>query len=559
MPDCTCTYCGRKNRSGELCYDFTNIFLSVFKNDFRNDEAELKQLENVWKTTRMGPAMISEDDLKKWIPGRSIASGGRTRLRIPASEWLRRFDRWQRELTDHSVNYSGSSSNSIGASIRQRWANRSADPAPAGADEKAEFYHGEELWVKESPSTSAPADTEAEKITTITRIANRLKDASIIAQLNEWIVDTEIWFSKGEDIGALLTDGIMTPGGLMDTRYCPGCGHAVSWWAGRFEEILILVIGTSGAGKSSALASSADYYTSRRSDPNWGIHWSPSEKDRDWNAFKEAYLLPYQRNRATVSGPDAAAIPGISFLSKFPKSPYSFERKAVVTLVELRKGLTFPGTNRRFMEKRQRRLCETASCIWFCADQNTLNREDTKLYLSSVEKGFGVEHQLEIFRDYGDIFEGRDVPAALLLEKSDALPHAPDGVELFRTDYAPGEGWVTTDRIPLPYINNLYQYYRRALGVREYLADVNPEFLHEFERVFPKRTFLAVSNYGHSFDGDGASRSPYQTELPFLWLAAVKGMIMVQERNVRDFASPQNPKIMQNLTLSGRTYQHIGT
>ena len=96
-------------------------------------------------------------------------------------------------------------------------------------------------------------------------------------------------------------------------RRCPRCLGKMSYWAGRYEEITLSVLGGPRVSKSTAVvACAAAFMSAAKPDPH--IRWELSEEDEGVDEFKKDYeRLVARPSRIVYVGPRKVRLPEIEF------------------------------------------------------------------------------------------------------------------------------------------------------------------------------------------------------------------------------------------------------
>lgn len=487
---CICTKCGNRSDSTQLCFDFSQLFKAELEKDCdKNLETMITKVINACTNHHRGPTLLSEQDLIDWtVDHRQTSSGSSSGvLRVPAEEWKARAVKGLSKL--------GLSNGDITA-----WEK---------FIQEKEFDSGNVLELAVSYLKIDPGDIRISKVE---------------------------------------FPGSSNP--LLTTRYCPCCGEEMSYWSGRFPELVLTVVGGPRISKSTALAACAAFFLDHEKE--CGITWEGNPDDRSWETFLEDCVDRYRSNErldATRTG-GHASIPHFSVLVKVKGVDRRMARQLILTVVDLpgEYDTDAEGQKVQFnpaLYEQYKVFYQNVDCVWYCTDKAELEEldigksEQARTALG-YEEGRGMIRTAERVRklaEYAAMFR-KDVLAVFLLGKSDFLQEYPDFGSLYRKGYdlRNGNPWITVPVNSSPVFRGR-QYHEKARRLRRLLESRNPDLVHGFEDAFQARTYIATSNYGHAFDiGGDCSLSPYQTELPFLWLLAAKGYLMVQDGRNETYA-----------------------
>lgn len=525
--ECICPYCGRKGKSDRLCFDFSEQFKlwkkayfdGCAREDVERFSSAFDGLVNTWYNRGFGPTFFSESDLLSHIHDLD-STGARDVFRGVLTIPT---DWWKRKLWD------------------QR------DSVPSEYRELLEFMMGDSF------------------------------------ARGEHMLRLEVQYYREGDGDVYVTAVRDVHGNVIaDQRHCPHCGGVMSYWAGRYPEVVLTVLGGPRISKSTALAACADVFVHDRaacavSWQSYGVRTVDGgevrEKgDKSWLRFEADCLAPYSANRrveATRTG-SAEAIPRFSVLVQVGRST-----KLILTVVDL------PGEYSLDRErlgvsdaifKEYQDFYKNVDCVWYCTDGLELRQisvrdedraEQAKYGYSGGRQATPTDELAARMSQLATLFRA-NVPVVFLLGKSDTI-EAADSLRsvLYRADYRPGAAsdWLEAEGSRTPVLR-AKEFCGRAHRLRTYLREQNPRLVQAFEHHFPVHTFLATSNYGHGFREDGTpagERRPFQTEAPFLWMLAMLGYLPAAEGDREYYAVDREGKdngdrlTWENLGMYGRS------
>lgn len=495
--ECICPYCGRKGRSSDLCFDFSEqfklwkkaYFSACAREDVERFSSAFDGLVNTWSNRGYGPTFFSESELLGHTS--DLTSTGardvfRGMLAIPTSLWKKKL-RNQR------------------------------DSVPAEYRELVEFMLGDGF------------------------------------AKGDHVLRMEVQYYREGDGDVYITAVRDTHGNVIaDQRHCPHCGGVMSYWAGRYPEVVLTVLGGPRISKSTALAACADVFVHDRA--SCAISWQSygvrtvdagevrEKGDKSWLRFEADCLEPYSANRkveATKTG-NAEAIPRFSVLVRVGR-----KTNLILTVVDL------PGEYNLDRErlgvadaifKEYQNFYQNVDCVWYCTDELELRQisirdedkaDQAKYGYSEGRQATPTDELAARMSQLSSLFR-KDVPVVFLLGKSDTIEAGGTFRSiLYRDDYRPGASsdWLEAEGNRTPVLR-AKDFCDRAHRLRMYLREQNPRLIQAFEKYFPVHTFLATSNYGHGFREDGTpvgERRPFQTEAPFLWMLAMLGYLPAAE------------------------------
>ena len=506
---CTCPWCGTADYNINQLFNLREELLAaVPRSSFPYED--FRRLVDLCPQSAMFPIY----DLKRWLQNRQHPTPGTNtgRLVLPVDDWLARTELLVRDAKEETAK--------LFASLKDQL--RKPGMPQALIDRTATYY-------TEQPDGNLP-------------------------------------------FNAIKIDGM--EGGRNEDRFCCRCGKPLSYWTGMYPEILLTVIGGPRMSKSTSLAACASFFLS---NTNYDIRWRQSTRDKGWTQFEQLALTPYHsgvRVKATDAGADED-IPRFSVLVEIgnPKNPRQCTRR-VLSIVDIPGEYVFGSENggRPAPEifRKYEPIYRNTDCVWFITDGSELRQ-----FCVSDAVGDGARDRLAPFgfdtnakpTSTANLVDGlneiralfpANTPAVFLFGKSDAF--LSDGAaagnsdlfycsgydENFREQHLYSLQTLQGGRIPVLRIGD--NWFNRASDLRAALEGVNADLVNGFCQAFPVHTFLATSNYGCTPDRDrGCAKRPFQTELPFLWLLAVKGLLPVvdfrpdiRERNYVLAAQPED-------------------
>lgn len=333
-------------------------------------------------------------------------------------------------------------------------------------------------------------------------------------------VSVVLWLRKTGDgdirFNEVLDDKSGTP--FTRKRFCPFCGNEMSYWAGRYKEMVLTVLGGPRVSKSTTLTACAASFLDRDGD----IVWEGHGDDHAWRLFNDIYLEKYRDGeplKATIDNEDN--IPKVTFKVTVEGRPLA------LTFIDLPGEFNNgEGVKDKVFEK-YRYFYENVDFVWYCTDP----KEVLQLEKCDDELGYDRGHKListeELKRNMAELsgfFKnvGKIVPVAYILGKTDFSVIDNQDKERYKL-YAPNQ---QNCKIPL----NIDDFSDRSQKVREYIKKNNPMLLESFETNFEKFCYIATSAYGYNPRNkpiDYEDKKAYQCSLPFLWMMALCSYIEI--------------------------------
>lgn len=318
-------------------------------------------------------------------------------------------------------------------------------------------------------------------------------------------------------------------------RRCPRCLGKMSYWAGRYEEITLSVLGGPRVSKSTAVvACAAAFMSAVKPDPL--IRWELSEEDEGVAAFKKDYLEVYQTGTPIeATNLNSSQIPRVSF-----RVTIGVEREHPMYIC-----LTFvdvPGelnsdkdSNNKFNELRYPHIFPNIDFIWYCTDigeVGQLAKEDLKDLGRGEEAAISRAKIKDNMSKLNSYFKHKTkiVPVAYILGKTDSRKISDDDKEEYEL-YPSDENDKRETSLPF----NVRSFYFRSEKVKKYMEKQGSgELVDTFDKLFRDgHCYIAMSAYG--FDPahtEDYIPNPYHSKEAFYWMLALSGLIDIcTERN----------------------------
>lgn len=527
---CVCPHCGKKQDGSYLTFDFSEQFLKnkdqYFEYCTEDEKDEFYTTFTSWvnycHNNGVGQVFFSEETLLKWLECDENVSGDWTtikgRLRIP-------LDVWRKSLAAPTGD---------------------GKPLPGEYIKLFAFMCGDHF-----------ADTMTA------------------------VLDLQVQYYKEGD-GAVKIASVRDRDGnlIANERHCPHCGSVMSYWAGRYPELVMTVLGGPRISKSTALAACADVFLNSQALVNlawesYGIRVEDGPMvqelgDKSWVQFERECLQRYRNNQKvepTLPG-DREAIPRFSVKVRVGKNT-----NLVLTVVDLPGEYNDNGNQMGVSDAIYREyqdLYENVDCVWYCTDEAEIRQDALRTQETRARFGYDPGRQttatptlVNRMRTYAGLLR-KNIPVVFLVGKSDTFTDVPPHIRpiLYQPNYqaftpASTGSWLELENRRAILLGQ--GFYTRAFQLRTYLHGINPTLIEAFEVNFPVHTFIATSNYGHGFE-DSGKNCPFlrfQTEVPFLWMLAILGYLPVAESDAEYFAVTHgrvaaDPLTHENLGMYGQ-------
>lgn len=310
---------------------------------------------------------------------------------------------------------------------------------------------------------------------------------------------------------------------------CPFCGEKLMADAGKYEEKIIVMLGSSRVGKTAYLAALVDKHVNMKNEKFDSTIGMESVTGAQFADFQKNILDPYSRGEKIIKT-DVSK----DKVSLFPMLITMNHRTVNYIFVDL-PGEVFVPSSEQEMEEgaasgdfiaNHKRICKSADAFWFCIDPVQVDCRLVGIN-EKLEKADRVEMDLNmVLANIANIVstmgaEKSKIPTAIVLTKSDLVERSEGlysetedvGVnclkdtDQFRADIAEG-------------ISN---------RVKEYLMSSNMviDIVSRLDRMFASKSYFSVAAYGKTVTGEmqGSSKAPYGVDLPFLWTVACMGLL----------------------------------
>lgn len=340
--------------------------------------------------------------------------------------------------------------------------------------------------------------------------------------------ESVLWLKKTDD-GDIRFNAVYTRQGktIAKNRVCPNCFGEMSYWAGRYPEIVLTVLGGPRVSKSTTLTSCA--YAFMKGDN--AIQWEGYKGDTNWKNFKENYLDFYMAGKdIKPTEVNEDTIPRLTFRIKFK----NLNSKSIcLTFVDIPGEYNNSEGVNEAIYRKYKNFYDNIDFVWYCTDpaevrelDGTAEKTPELLHLGyEKDKGaMDTESLIINMNELSGFFKqsGRHVPVAYILGKTDSeiISEADNRqYQLFQESVDPS--LETLD---------VRDFFRQSQKVRRYISAYNARLIDAFDSNFPDRCYIAVSAYG--FDpkaeqGDTTLKA-YNCKLPFYWMMALRSCIDIK-------------------------------
>ncbi len=391
---CICKYCGYKHDSSRLVFNFTPLLKEAGESMKPELRKKYETICNTLEKMSEGPAFFTEKQLTQ-NPDISITRG----------EFLNKVINALGQIDGYMEKFS------------------------AGEDITGDDIKG----YVEGKMNMMRRITSREPLLKLCEDLAHPSTAAVFAEawnnkleLPDVILEMKVKTLKGEgDIKvSKVLDG--ANGVISNARFCPYCNGEMSALSGAYPEIVLTVLGSPRASKSTTLAACVYQFVHNSSQNSLPVYWSFHKDDKDWKQFEERCLNRYANNMQVeptqISGYDV--IPRFSVavtIKNLPGGPM----KVILTVVDLPGELMGKDGINEMLLKKYGQFYQNVDAIWYCTDwsevkQITSKAERAKMGYRDLEL-ISIDDMCRTMNDLSNIFEGRDIPVAFILGKSDFL------------------------------------------------------------------------------------------------------------------------------------------
>lgn len=300
-------------------------------------------------------------------------------------------------------------------------------------------------------------------------------------------------------------------------RKCPRCHGLMSYWAGRYDEICLTVLGGPRVSKSTTMTACIHAFMEKN-----GSICLETRNEETWNFFQKNYLEPYENGKKTIpTDTQEDKIPRVSFRVVING------RSIILTFIDLpgefngEKGIDIN------IYRKYENFYKNIDFVWYCTDPGEVQQ-----LKGEAKKILGYEENKDILstdtlisnmKTLSSFFNraGRKIPVIYILGKSDAMAISDQD----KADF----GLYQTKEYDTYEPLNIEEFYEQARKTKAYIEKYNPQIVRTFEECFSNRAYMAMSAYGYAPENDKTKedKKPYHCRLPLYWMLALRNCIEV--------------------------------
>lgn len=360
----------------------------------------------------------------------------------------------------------------------------------------------------------------------------KLQNQETVKAFVQWLNASEEELKQKKMLLSLFLDGdgdikfnrVVGGSENINIRKCPYCFSKLSYWAGRYQELTLTVLGGPRVSKSTAVTSCVASFMYGRDRK---IRFEGHDDDEGYQIFKENYLERYEKGQKVRATDVNDNIPRVSFRVSIGGN------KICLTFVDVPGEFNSKDGIAKEVTERYGDIFDNIDFVWYCTDPGEIAQLTGKVVEN--ELGYGKKPVLSTGRIKANMRElaayfshsKRKVPVAYIVGKTDAV--------LTERDQENYGLYNRTDlKIDLPF--NIRAFFERSDRVRRYILAKNPDNLvEEFESLFPSRCYIATSAYGYNpkevKEGDTRELYSYNCKEIFYWMLALRNCIEVCAEN----------------------------
>ena len=412
-------------------------------------------------------------------------------------------------------------------------------------------FSEEEIWnwmpIPNESSKTVKMRLPYERIRSLfERYNNSAMNGNVIQKALEWMRRGEVTLAcmcfpmilEKEGDGDIRFNLIRSPldqRPVVEERVCPECGETLSFWAGRYDEICLGILGGPRVSKTTTLTACATAFM--RPGGYEGITWEGSNRDTEYRNFKEGALQRYQEGRpigATLTTKNS--IPRLSFcVSVRDKRTGQMAGKLTLTFVDLPGELNNEkGIDALFFE-RYAQYFENVDYLWYCTDPGELLQLRASAQDNPVVHNLGYEGDKRVLtndeikdnmRRVAALLNrnGKQIPVVYILGKTDSeLISDSENYMYHLYSRNPGRDYHIAEQ---PF--DIRFFCDEGNRVRNYMIGQNPDLIRTLEENFAKHCYVALSAYGFTpTDAGNDSLYPFNVTVPFMWMLAMESKIQI--------------------------------
>ncbi len=308
---------------------------------------------------------------------------------------------------------------------------------------------------------------------------------------------------------------------------CPCCGEPFFIDAGKYEEKIVVMLGSSRVGKTAYLAALVNEINPEHGRPKYPGITLKDTTDARYVQFRDSILIQYRKGMKIQKTPETKEAVALFSLELVIGS-----KNIILTLVDMPGEVFVPRADEEHTTGEasgefiinHRKICYSADAFWFCIDPvqiddslRGINEENDNT--DKVERDMStvlanIKNMVETMLTIGKR-TSNDIPTALIITKSDLI--SPE-YKLYSHD-STEEGTCLQDNTQFR-VDKLRPFVKR---VGNYMTSEHVNnLLPQIEQIFKKKNFFSVAAYGRNVteEAKAGDKAPYGIMLPFLWTMA---------------------------------------
>lgn len=309
---------------------------------------------------------------------------------------------------------------------------------------------------------------------------------------------------------------------------CPYCGGKLLTDSGKYEEKIIVMLGSSRVGKTAYLAALVDMHVNRKSENNTPINMG-SVAGAQYENFRKNILEPYAKGEKIVKtdiSKDKVALVPMQITLNGKTVNYIFVDLPGEVFVPSSEQEKEAGAASGDFIANHRRICEYADAFWLCIAPMQIDYR-LKGMNEKLGKSDKVEMDMDmILANISNIISlmgtaKSKTPTAVVLTMSDLIDRSE---ALYSATEEPGRDCLTDAMMFRTDLSGDI-----ALRVKQYLqsGNMNINIIPRLDRIFEFKSYFSVAAYGKTVSDETAEsdKAPCGIDLPFLWTAACMGLL----------------------------------
>lgn len=319
-------------------------------------------------------------------------------------------------------------------------------------------------------------------------------------------------------------------------KICKNCGYKFYSSAGRYQEILIGLMGSSRVGKTAYLAALID-----KIEQTGGKIQIKGTDDAGFQSFKKNILEPYQKGQKIAKTPadGREMIPLFSIpLSLWGEKTYTF-----VFIDMPGEVWNPPDRNLQDFIRNSRRILLYVNMLWLCIAPQQITTPE--IDQSELQPDYGEDavqiNMQEIMENMGNVLKDADLkPDALVMVTMSDLIGIDGEDRLFAPETNVFSEYMRERSLNLyetkRHNQKVFRYLKREAQkeVRGNRAAAVMNGSNGIKELFDKVNYFAVAAYGMTPSETSGRIAPSLIELPFLWTLCVNGCIEAVNKKQED-------------------------